>query len=110
MKLDRKMLTNLGLIVLAVAVVIGLQMVRGVSTVQAKAEKDCICHAAGPPPTQYICIHPSVNAVSENDQAGHLNEDATHGPEHAADFECDDCSECGPAPTPEPTPEPTPGT
>jgi len=110
MRSDRKLVTNIALIVLAVALVIGVQMSRNVSTVQASAEKDCICHAAGPPPTQYICLHPSVNAVTENEKAGHLNEDATHGPFHALDYLCNDCSECGPkpSPTPDPTPEPTP--
>jgi len=55
--MDRKLLTNIGLIALAVALVIGVQMSRNVSTVQASADKDCVCHAAGPPPTQYICLH-----------------------------------------------------
>ncbi len=115
MRSERTLLTNIGLIVVAVAVVIGVHAIRSVGTVQAKAEKDCICHAAGPPPTQYICITPSVNAVTGNEKAGHLNEDATHGPNHAADFLCEDCSECEaepsptPDPTPDPTPEPTPG-
>jgi len=106
--MSKKIFTNIGLIVLAVAVVIGLQMIRGASTVQAAAQKDCICHAAGPAPTQYICLHPSVNAVTQNDQAGHLNEDATHGPQHAADYLCEDCSQCGPAPSPSPDPSPDP--
>ncbi len=106
--MQKKLITNVGLIVLAVAVVIGLQMIRGVSTVQASADKDCVCHAAGPNPTQYICIHPSVQAVTQNDNGGHLNEDTTTPPGHAADFLCSDCSECGPAPTPTPAPSPTP--
>lgn len=108
MRMNKKFFANVALIVLAVAVVIGVQMVRGVSTVQAKADKDCVCHAAGPDPTQYICIHPSVQAVTENDNGGHLNEDATHGPAHAPDFLCDDCSECGGAPSPSPSPSPEP--
>ena len=108
MRVDRKLLANVGLIVVAVAVVIGVQMFRGATTVQAAADKDCICHAAGPEPTQYICLHPSVNAVTENEKAGHLNEDATHGPEHAADFLCSDCSECDAASSPSPSPVPSP--
>jgi hypothetical protein len=108
MRIDRKLFINVGLIVLAVGVVIGMQMIRGASTVQAAADKDCVCHAAGPAPTQYICIHPSVNAVTQNDQAGHLNEDSSHGPQHAPDFLCSDCSECGPAPSPSPNPSPSP--
>jgi hypothetical protein len=114
MRIDRKYFTNAGLVVLGVTAVAVFQL-NTVGTVQAKAEKDCICHAAGKnksdEPQQYICITPSVNAVTQNEQAGHLNEDATHGPEHALDFLCEDCSECGkvtPPPTPEPTPTPTP--
>jgi hypothetical protein len=87
MKTDRKLLTNIGLIVLAVALVIGVQMSRNVSTVQASADKDCVCHAAGKDkldtPQQYICIHPSVQGVTLNDNGGHLNEDSSHGPVHA---------------------------
>jgi hypothetical protein len=72
--------------------------------------KDCVCHAAGKnsdpdTPQQYICIHPSKNAVTLNDDGGHLNEDTKN---HAPDYLCSDCSECGPAPSPEPSPEPTP--
>src|SRR5262245_200923 len=110
MRLDRKFVINFSLIVLAVAALVGIHMFRQVGTVQASADKDCVCHAAGPDPTQYICIHPSVQAVTQNDNGGHLNEDSSHGPEHAPDFLCSDCSECGPisTPTPSPTPTPTP--
>jgi hypothetical protein len=111
--MSKKLVTNLGLIVLAVAVVIGFQMITGVSTVKASADKDCVCHAAGKDgshdtPQQYICLHPSVQGVTLNDNGGHLNEDSSHGPEHAPDFLCTDCSECGPAPSPEPSPSPSP--
>jgi hypothetical protein len=46
--------------------------------------------------------------VTLNDNGGHLNEDSSHGPQHAPDFLCSDCSECGPAPSPEPSPSPSP--
>lgn len=113
MRLDKKLFTNICLIVLAVSAVIGVQMIRGASTVQAAATKDCICHAAGKGPDvggvqQYICLHPSQQGVTLNDQAGHLNEDSSHGPQHASDYLCDDCSECGPAPSPSPDPSPAP--
>jgi hypothetical protein len=111
--MSKKLLTNVGLIVFAVAVVIGVQMSRGVSTVQADpGGKTCICHAAGSgganDPQQYICLHPSDNATVDNAQAGHLNEDATHGPAHAPDFVCDTCADCekgNPQPSPSPSPK-----
>ena len=113
MKVSGKFLVNAALIAGAIAVVVGFQFMQGAGTVQASAEKDCICHAAGKArstttPQQYICITPSVNAVTENENGGHLNEDTTHIPNHAADFLCEDCSECGPPPSPEPSPSPDP--
>ena len=115
MRIDRKFWINVGMIALGAAAIAVFQ-VNTVGTVQAKAEKDCICHAAGKNslhdvPQQYICITTSVNAVTQNENGGHLNEDASHGPEHAFDFLCEDCSECEnatPPPTPDPTPTPTP--
>ena len=111
MKVDRKLVTNITMIVLAIAVVVGVQAMRGAGTAQAApAPKQYICHAAGPDPTQYICIHVSENAGSLNDNAGHLNEDTTTPPDHAADIPVDSCDECpgGPPPSPSPSPSPSP--
>jgi len=110
MRLDRKVVINVSLLVVAVAALVVMNAFSPVTTpaVKASADKDCVCHAAGPDPTQYICIHPSSQAVTDNDNGGHLNEDSSHGPQHAPDFLCDDCSECGPVSTPTPSPTPTP--
>jgi|SRR6516164_9303503 hypothetical protein len=106
--MSKKLLTNLALIGLALAVVVGVQAMRGANTVQASADKDCVCHAAGPDPTQYICIHPSDEAVTDNSNGGHLNEDSSHGPQHAPDFLCDTCADCNPQSSPSPSPSPSP--
>ena len=99
MKVDRKLVTNITMIVLAIAVVVGVQAMRGAGTAQA-----------APAPKQYICIHVSENAGSLNDNAGHLNEDTTTPPDHAADIPVDSCDECpgGPPPSPSPSPSPSP--
>lgn len=112
MRLNRSFAANLGLVVLAVAVVIGIHLLSGTGTANAApAPKEYICHAAGPDPTQYICLHVSSNAASDNDNGGHLNEDTTTPPGHAPDIPVDSCDQCPgmpPPPSPSPTPTPTP--
>jgi hypothetical protein len=107
MKLSKRFIINACLVVLAVAVVVGIQFMNGAGTVKADQDKVCVCHAAGKDsspdtPQQYICLHPDINGWIN----GHSTEDTAN---HAPDFLCNTCDDCNvPVPTPSPTPAPTP--
>jgi len=107
MRVNRKLVTNALLIAVALAAVVGVQVLRGTPAEAAPADKVVICHAAGPPPTQYIRIEVSGNAVFKG-QGGHLNEDSKPNPGHAFDIVLEEGGECPGDPSPSPSPSSSP--
>jgi hypothetical protein len=116
MRLNRKLVTNALLIAMALAAVVGVQVLRGTTVEAAPAPKVVICHAAGPPPTQYIRIVVSSNAIGDSGKGtgGHINEDSKPNPGHAHDIidppggVCPGDPEPSPSPSPTPSPSPSP--
>ncbi|HET9325797.1 MAG TPA: hypothetical protein VFQ05_03415 [Candidatus Eisenbacteria bacterium] len=93
---------NLGLVALALAAAVGLQIVLGPATVSAAKDEVCICHATGrAPSTHFVTV--CANRTAIYGQAGHFNEDGTPQAGHEEDYE-GPCTGSDPSPTPDPSP------
>ena len=108
MRMNRKLVINTLLIVMALAVVVGIQVLRS-DVEAAPAAKVVICHAAGPPPTQFIRIEVSSNAIGDLSKGtgGHINEDSKPNPGHALDIIDPPGGVCPPFASPSPSPSPS---
>lgn len=100
----RSLALNLGLMVLAVAMALVLQVVMSPSTVSAAKDEVCICHAAGLDGTTHF-VTVCANRTAIFGQAGHFYEDGTPRAGHEEDY-LGPCA--APSPTPEPSPSPAP--
>jgi hypothetical protein len=111
--MPRKILFNLGLVVLTIAMALVLQAVIGPDKVSAGKDEVCICHAAGQEGTTHF-VTVCANRTAIFGQAGHFNEDGTPRAGHEQDY-LGPCSEPSPPPSPapssspEPEPSPSPG-